>query len=288
MKTIIDQMLMNYNIVSLEDKKNALKEVMQEIVLCGLSRAGFFKEAVFYGGTALRIFHKLDRFSEDLDFSLVIQNQEFSLEKYFNILQREVNSMGMNFKIESKEKNMDSNILSAFLKGNTNEHILYFFPMENFTSGINKSELIKIKLEIDITPPKYASFETKYKLLPIPYEVKLYDLSSLFAGKIHAILCRKWSNRVKGRDFYDYIFFLQNNVKVNIEHLRQRLIQSNHLKESQEFNLLILKELLFKRFNEIDYKQLKQDVIPFIKDPTILDIYSSDFFIAITNDLNII
>lgn len=192
----------------------------------------------------------------------------------------------MNLKIENKHKTIESDILSAFLKGNTKEYILYFFPKDNIIENINPDELIKIKLEIDIAPPSNATFETTYKLLPIPYEVKLYDLESLFAGKIHAVLCRKRGTRVKGRDFYDYIFFLQKNVKVNLEQLRQRLMQTKHINSNDLFNIDILKNMLFDRFNSIDFEQAKQDVIPFIKNLNEIDIWSSSFFKSITHNLN--
>ncbi len=78
-------MLKTYDINNIYDRKNAMKEIMQEIVLCGLSRAGFFKKAAFYGGTALRIFYGLDRFSEDLDFSLETADPAFDLSAYFPV-----------------------------------------------------------------------------------------------------------------------------------------------------------------------------------------------------------
>lgn len=118
METVINQMLSKYPINSIDDEKNALKEIVQEIALCGLSRAGFFKNAAFYGGTALRIFYGLDRFSEDLDFSLTVPNPSFELKNYFSVLENEIHSLGLNFSAEEKTKNADSNIKSAFLKGN--------------------------------------------------------------------------------------------------------------------------------------------------------------------------
>ena len=117
MQQVITQMLSKYQIKNIEDKKNAIKEIVQEVVLCGLSRGGFFKEAAFYGGTALRIFYGLDRFSEDLDFSLVSQNLNFDLTKYFSYIENETKSLGLNFSVIEKEKMIDSNIKSAFLKG---------------------------------------------------------------------------------------------------------------------------------------------------------------------------
>lgn len=128
-------------------------------------------------------------------------------------------------------------------------------------------------------------YENVYKLLPSPHEIKLYSKESLFAGKIHAILCRNWQTRTKGRDLYDYVFFLANNVSVNIELVKNKLIESNYIKPDIDFNIDILKELLVKKFSEIDYKEAKEDVLPFIKDTTSLNIWSKDFFISITNNL---
>ena len=277
-------MLKQHDISTIYDKKNALKEVIQEIILCGLSRAGFFKEVAFYGGTALRIFYGLDRFSEDLDFSLLEENQNFNLAKYFPILEKEVKSFGLNVEITEKEKSIDSDIKSAFLKGNTREHMLLFYPNSPLL-GISSNELIKIKFEVDINPPKYASFEPQFKLLPAPYEVNLYDAPSLFAGKLHAVICRSWKNRIKGRDLYDYVFYLGKGTSFNLPHLRERLIQTGTIDSTSELALKDVKNLLIEKFDAIDFEQAKKDVLPFIKDTRSIDIWSSTFFKAITQNL---
>ena len=286
MTNMIEQMLQQYDVVSILDKKNAVKEIMQEMVLCGLSRAGFFKEAAFYGGTALRIFYGLDRFSEDLDFSLMVENPEFDLSAYFSILKKEIEAFGLNVTIVEKEKTKESNIKSAFLKGNTKEHLLLFYKGK-LTSGVPDSELIKIKFEVDVNPPKYASFEHKYRLLPAPYEINLYDGPSLFAGKIHAVICRTWKHRVKGRDLYDFVFYLSKGISVNLRHLRQRLIQSEYINEDEECSLEKVKRMLGKRFDEIDYEQAKRDVEPFIHDTSSLELWCVDFFKQITENLTV-
>ena len=165
MNTAIEQMLKNYRIENIYDQKNAMKEIMQEIVLCGLSRAGFFQKAAFYGGTALRIFYGLDRFSEDLDFSLVTADPDFDLTVYFPVLEKEVRAFGLHVTIQEKEKTKESNIRSAFLKGNTKEHLLLFYADENLAGSVARSEVVKIKFKVDINPPEYAGFEHKYRLL---------------------------------------------------------------------------------------------------------------------------
>ena len=285
MQQVLSQMLSKYQINNIEDKKNAIKEIVQEIVLCGLSRGGFFKEAAFYGGTALRIFYGLDRFSEDLDFSLITQNPDFDLTKYFQYIENETKSLGLNFNVTEKIKSVDSNIKSAFLKGNTKEHILSFYEDSEDSKFINKEETIRIKFEVDINPPTGATYETKFGLLPSPYQVRLYDLQSLFAGKIHACLCRNWKSRVKGRDFYDYIFFLSIGAKVNLENLKAKLVQSKLINEDYDLTIDNLKALLNERFESLDMEQAKQDVLPFIKDKTKLDLWSKEFFIEITKKL---
>lgn len=284
MNAMIEQMLQQYPAETVYDKKNAVKEIMQEIVLCGLSRAGFFKEAAFYGGTALRIFYGLDRFSEDLDFSLIAENLNFDLTAYFPILEKEVRSFGLNVTIAEKEKVHDSNIKSAFLKGNTKEHLLLFYANQPI-AGVADSELIKIKFEVDINPPKYATFEHKYRLLPAPYEVNMYDSASLFSGKIHAVICRAWKNRVKGRDLYDYVFYLARRTPVNLKHLKERLLQTGYITEDVECTIEEVKSMLQERFERIDYEQAKQDVEPFIRNSNSLMFWGKDFFIQITEGL---
>ena len=286
MNTAIEQMLKNYQIENLYDQKNVMKEIMQEIVLCGLSRAGFFQKAAFYGGTALRIFYGLDRFSEDLDFSLLTSDPKFDLTVYFPVLEKEVRAFGLHVTIEEKEKSKESNIRSAFLKGNTKEHLLLFYADTDLAGSVARNEVIKIKFEVDIDPPAYAGFEHKYRLLPTPFEVNLYDMPSLFAGKIHAVLCRGWKNRIKGRDLYDYVFYLSGGSAVNQRHLRARLLQSGFISDDVECTLSEIQHMLYERFDMIDFRQAKQDVEPFVRDAVTLNLWSSDFFKQITRELH--
>lgn len=285
MSTVIEQMIEKYETNNLIEQKNAIKEVMQELVLCALSRAGFFDEVAFYGGTALRIFYGLDRFSEDLDFTLKIPDDSFQLQNFFPALEKEVQAYGLDVSINLKDKSKETNIASAFLKGNTKEHLMYFYPKGSNYSAIPKNELIKIKFEVDTHPPDFASFETKYRIQPIPYQVTLYDMPSLFAGKLHAVLGRGWSSRVKGRDLYDYVFYLSKNTPVNLQHLIARLVQSGHLEKDREYTLDDIKSMLNLRFESIDYQQAKDDIAPFINDTSCLDIWCADFFKQITDSL---
>lgn len=284
MNSVLQIMLSKYKIKNTIDETNAMKEIIQEIVLSGLSRGGFFDEAAFYGGTALRIFYGLNRFSEDLDFALLKPNPNFDLSKYFSFIEKEVQAYGLNLTVSEKIKTKDSNITSAFLKGDTKEHILMFFPNENM-QNTTPLKNIKIKFEVDINPPAGVKYEIKYKLLPSPHQVRLYDESSLFAGKIHAILCRNWQYRTKGRDLYDYVFYISKNAKVNIELVKEKLIDSNVLSRDDEFTIDTLKKLLNNKFEEIDYSDAKDDVIMFIEDKDSLSLWSKDFFEQITKNL---
>ena len=284
MNNVLQNMLSKYKIKNTLDETNAMKEIIQEIVLAGLSRGGFFNEAAFYGGTALRIFYGLNRFSEDMDFALLKPNPQFDLSKYFVFVEKEVKAYGLNLTVSKKDKTQDSNITSAFLKGDTKKYILMFFPNENIQNTTSLKN-IKIKFEVDINPPIGAKYDIKYKLLPSPHQVRLYDESSLFAGKIHAILCRNWQYRTKGRDLYDYIFYSSHNTKVNIELIREKLIASDVLKQDSEFNIENLKQLLYKKFKEIDYTNAKEDVITSNEDKESLNLWSEDFFVEITKIL---
>lgn len=219
--------------------------------------------------------------SEDMDFSLCAPDAAFELSKYFSYLEEELAAAGFSLKIEEKIKTKESAVQSAFIKGETIIQLLNIVPNEPVVAGVQSGEQIKIKFEIDTNPPEGASYETKYALLPIPFAVKMYDEASLFAGKLHAVLCRAWKNRVKGRDFYDLVWYLSRKAKPNLFHLQKRLEQSGKWNPSEMLTIPILKDLLFERFSQIDFEAAKKDVRPFIQDERKLDLWSSDFFKAI-------
>lgn len=285
MNPAINDMLSKYDTQTLADHENALKEVMQEIILSGLSRAGFFQKAAFCGGTALRIFYGLNRFSEDLDFSLLDPDPGFSLSSFIPFLIQEVNSYGFDVKIEEKKKSQETAIQSAFLKGNTKEILLSVYGNEKVFLTVPKNELIKVKFEIDTDPPADAIYEFQYRTKPVPYEVCLFDESSLFAGKLHAVLGRAWRNRVKGRDLFDFVFYLSRETPVNMKNLRARLVQTKHLQETEKFDLEVLKSILREKFSEIDFDEAKRDVQIFVENPVSLDLWKKDFFIKLTENL---
>ncbi len=277
-------MMEKFGQLSITDSKNALKEIIQELSLLALAKTDFFARAAFYGGTALRIFHGLDRFSEDMDFSLKNPDPDFNLQPYLDSIETLLNSYEFEMKTELKKKAAESTIKSAFLKGNTLIHLVKIRSLEPPISGVPDNEVLKIKLEIDTDPPSGARYEQKYRLQPQPYAVLLYELPSLFAGKLHALLCRNWKSRVKGRDFYDFIWYLSQGTSFEIEHLEQRMRQSGHWDKEKPLTMEDVKQLLIERFSSIDFNQAKEDVIPFIQNPGRVDIWSEEFFIRITND----
>lgn len=262
----------------LRDWENALKEIVQELALLGLWRAKFYEHAAFYGGTALRIFHGLPRFSEDMDFSLLRPNGEFKLDAYLEAIRVELASLGFSFEVETKQKQVNTAIESAFIKGETRVNLLSIGAPEELRERLPKPQKIRIKLEIDTDPPSGASYEVKTLLVPIPFQVRLFALPSLFAGKLHAVLCRKWKSRVKGRDFYDFVWYLGRNVPCDLAHLQQRMAQTGHWDPAAPLDLPTLKDRLHERFQAIDFEQAKADIRPFIQDDAELDLWGNDFF----------
>jgi predicted nucleotidyltransferase component of viral defense system len=284
MHSAVQSMLEAYECRTPDEYRNALKEIVQEIALLGLYRGGFFSVAAFYGGTALRIFHGLERFSEDLDFSLLKPDPGFELSSYTRAVQDELGSYGLEMTVEEKIKQGSSPVRSAFIKGGTQIHLLRFALIIPPVSGVHPKEQIRIRIEVDTDPPPGAEYEMKYGLTPVPYIARLYAPSSLFAGKVHAILCRSWQSRVKGRDYYDYIWYLSKKVPLNLPHLAGRMAQSGHLPQKEALNEKTLRQRLDERFQSLDFDLVKKDVIPFIKDPGSVALWSAEFFSAVTRD----
>ena len=275
MTTIFENMLSRYEIHTKDDKTNALHEVMQQITLAGLYRGGFFDKAAFYGGTCLRIFYGMQRFSEDMDFSLLQADENFRLENYFDAIVSEFKAIGRDITITKKEKNTQTNVESAFLKDNTEVYNLSF----------STEKQIKIKIEVDTQPP--AGFNTEYKLLLLPFSfmVRCYTLSDLYAGKMHALLFRNWKNRVKGRDWYDFEWYARNSVLLNFNHLQKRATQISNLSE-QDFTLEIFKKMLKERIEKTNIETIKNDVHPFLKNPSEMEIWSTEYFLQLVDMIN--
>jgi predicted nucleotidyltransferase component of viral defense system len=272
MNPIFNNMLSRYEIRTKDDYTNALHEVMQQTALAGLYRGGFFNRAAFYGGTCLRIFYGLQRFSEDMDFSLLQPDESFRLENYFDAITAEFQSLGREISITRKEKKAQTNVESAFLKVTTEVYILAFTSEKN----------VKIKIEVDTQPPVGFSTEHKLLMLPFSFMVRCYTLPDLYAGKMHALLFRAWKSRVKGRDWYDFEWYIRNNIALNFNHLQQRVEQINAIR-NEDFTPEFFKKSLKDKILKTNINLVKNDFRPFIKNHDEMDIWSTDYFLQLVD-----
>lgn len=279
MDNAILQIVEEYNCQSRTDYENSLKKIMQEIALLGLWRARFYEHALFYGDSALRILYGLNRFSEDLDFSLLRANPDFDLSRYHKAIATELEGFGFEVEIQGKTKVSSSQIESAFIKAGTKTNFIRIRVPERLLAHVHSNQVLRIKLEVDLDPPGQHGIEVKDLFRPIPFQVKTMPLPDLFAGKIHALLARNWKSRVKGRDYYDYLWYLGRSPVLNIGHLEARLKQSGHLQETLSVDLL--KSMLESQFQKADIKNAKKDIAIFLKDneKASLKLWSNNYFV---------
>jgi len=273
---MIKEWLESYRPADRDQATAALREIMQQVALAGLYRAGFYEKAAFYGGTALRIFYGLNRFSEDLDFSLLEDDLAFSFQPYMDAIITEFNSQGMQVSIREKDKKVKTNVGSAFLKSETiwKELILDgILPQQ----GMGQVANIKVKIEVDKRPP--LGFDTEEKLLtqPFSFYVRCFSLPDLFAGKMHALLFRKWQNNVKGRDWYDMEWYIRKGVPLKLSHFLQRAIGSGDWKKDS-ITEAEFKDLLSQKIDAINMERVKNDISRFISKQDHLAIWSPRYF----------
>lgn len=266
---IYDLMLVGYDLSTEQQKRNAILEVNQQVILAGLYHGGFFDVAAFYGGTCLRIFHGLQRFSEDMDFSLLAPDDGFDFTKYFQAIIDEFAIVGREVEIKKKDKKEFGKIESAFLKDNTDVYDVSF----------QTDKSLKIKIEVDTHPPLKFRTEQKLLLQPHSFMTRCFVPSDLFAGKLHALVYRAWKNRVKGRDWYDFEWYVRHNIPLGFTHLAERTLQFNN--EVIEYDTFM--EQLKERLASANINQVKRDVLPFVKNPMELDIWSNDYFLQLAD-----
>ena len=282
---MIKEWIAEYKPRNAEEASQALREIMQEIALAGLSRGAFFEKAAFYGGTALRIFHGLDRFSEDLDFSLLEVNPKFSLDPFFPAIEAEFDALGFKVSIREKKKTLVNNIDSAFLKSDTvwRELVLEGTIPQN---GLDQKPSVTIKLEVDREPP--LGFETEDKLLikPVSFYVKCFTLPHLFAGKMHALLFRKWKENVKGRDWYDMEWYIKKGIPLDLNHFVLRARDSGDWKEDA-ITEKGFHDLLKQKITTVNMDRVRADIRRFISNPERLDIWSPEYFLDLVKHLKI-
>ena len=266
---IYNSMLQGYPMDTDQQRRNAIFEVNQQVILAGLYNGGFFDEAAFYGGTCLRIFHGLQRFSEDMDFSLLASSDNFNFAKYFQPIKDMFEIVGRKVEITKKDKRSFGKVESAFLKDNTDIYDITF----------QTEKSIRIKIEVDTNPPLKFNTEQKLLLLPESFMTKCFTLPDLFAGKMHALVFRAWKNRVKGRDWYDFEWYVKHRVSLDFNHLSERILQFNGKSVSRDEFM----DLLRQRLASTDINMVKADVVPFIRHPKELDIWSNDYFLQLAN-----
>lgn len=270
---IYENMLSAYDLSTEQKRRNATFEVYQQVILAGLCNGGFFDVAAFYGGTCLRIFHGLQRFSEDMDFSLLAPDDNFDFSHYFQPVIEAFAVVGRDVEIKRKDKKSFSRVESAFLKDNTGVYDVSF----------QTDKSIKIKIEVDVQPPLHFSTEQKLLLQPHSFMTRCFVLPDLFAGKMHALVYRAWKNRVKGRDWYDFEWYVRHNVPLNFEHLAERVRQFNGEEVDRETFMARLRE----RLATTDMNQVKHDVLPFVRNPRELDIWSNDYFLQLADMMTV-
>ena len=266
---IYDNMLSAYSVTTEQERCNAIFEVNQQVILAGLYNGGFFDVAAFYGGTCLRIFHGLQRFSEDMDFSLLAPDDKFDFTKYFQPIIDEFAIVGREVEIKKKDKKSFGKVESAFLKDNTDVYDLSF----------QTDKSIKIKIEVDTQPPLNFRTEQKLLLQPHSFMTRCFTLPDLFAGKMHALVYRGWKNRVKGRDWYDFEWYVRHNVPLDFAHVAERIRQFNNEEIGQAAFMAQLKD----RLASTNINQVKNDVLPFVRNPKELDIWSNDYFVQLAD-----
>jgi predicted nucleotidyltransferase component of viral defense system len=269
MNQFFEKALALYPINNVKDRQNAIYEITQQVVLAGLHRGGFFDRAAFYGGTCLRLFHQLPRFSEDMDFSLLSSDEHFQFENYFQPIIDEFDSLGRNVEIQKKDKKTFERVESAFLKDHTDVYNIAF----------QTEKTVKVKIEVDTQPP--LKFQTEQKPLTIPYTfmVRCFQLPDLFAGKMHALEFRNWKSRVKGRDWYDFEWYVRWRVPLDFEHLQERIYEFN----GTEMTLEDFKAVLKERLATTNIEEVKRDVRPFVLNSHELDIWSNDYFLQLAD-----
>jgi predicted nucleotidyltransferase component of viral defense system len=281
MNTFITDLILKYEPKNKNDYENALHEIIQELALVGLWRSKFFEIGAFYGGTSLRILYGLDRFSEDLDFSLLRPNPSFNLHPYLMAIQNELMLSGLDTVVEQKVKHPDAKVHSAFLKTNTLETFIRIGLSEKERRITQINEVMKIKIEVDIDPPLGFATETKVLLTPLPFSVKTYVLEDLFAGKMHALLFRNY----KVRDWYDFVWYMARKTPLHLAHLEARMRQSGNWNQEEQLTKEMLLGLLKTKIAHLNIQAAIDDILSFVRDKRKIEIWSQDFFLSLLPQL---
>lgn len=268
---IFDDLVEQYHPMTDDTRESAQREVMQKIALAGLNRGGFFEHAAFYGGTCLRIFHGSIRFSEDMDFSLIEKDSNVHIENYFQPIVDEFRAIGMPVEIAKKDKKAFGRVESAFLKEDTEAYDIKF----------QTRKMLKVKIELDTNPPLQFSTEQRLLMQPYSFSVRIFTLPDLYAGKMHALVYRAWQRRIKGRDWYDFEWYVRNGIALDFNHLQARIKEFS----GEDLNQDQFMEQLRNKLATSDIDNVKQDVLPYIshEQRRELDFWSNDYFLQLAD-----
>ncbi len=272
---IIQERLDAFQCQSAQEEENALREITQEIILAGLARCDFFKIAAFQGGTCLRVVYSLERFSEDLDFILQAPSPDFKLDSYLKNLRRECEAYG--YQLEATDRSgADLAVKKEFIKDGSIAKVVTLKHLK-----VNRSlRKINIKIEVDTNPPQGGLSESKFLDFPFPFAVVTQDLPTLFAGKNHALLCREY---VKGRDWYDFIWYTSRKILINFEFLSSAINQQGPWKgQGLKVTMKWYLEQMEKKIRSMDWEAAKNDVARYVKSNQLdtLKLWSADFFLS--------
>jgi predicted nucleotidyltransferase component of viral defense system len=275
---IIKQRLSEYRATNEIEEENALKEILQEVILAALFELGFFGQAAFHGGTSLRIFYGLNRFSEDLDFALLHKNADFDWNKTQKSLEKILYSYGIDMKV--KDQSTERAVVQKALVTTTKVGKILTLRRPN-----HENKAIKIKLKVDTNPPEYASFTEQLLTFPFSAYVRCHDLNSCFAGKAHALLCRKF---VKGRDWFDLAWYANKRFQPNLKMLEAAIYQTGpwsgkKIKITPEWLTFALTE----KIESMNWNNVRQDVERFVsdKDRKVLQMWNTQYFLQIVNKI---
>lgn len=280
MNSAVKQMLQRYEPRSLQEHEQALREILQEIALVGLWRGKFFEHAAFYGGTALRIFYGLDRFSEDLDFTLLVPDSDWSWQPFGEAIKNELSSFGFEVSFVEREKKAQTAIKSAFLKTPTVQELLKVGVHSGLLKGTHPETMIRIKVEIDTDPTLGYAYEQKFLSQPVAVSIRCVNEACLFAGKMHAALFRAWKGRVKGRDWYDIVWFIRRQTPLNLGFF------SKLSGEKKTLNRTTFLHMANERIDQLDIGAAIEDIIHFVRDhEAIKKNWSKEFFQYFINQI---
>jgi hypothetical protein len=288
MHEAVRKMLAGYELKRLDDHFHALREILQEVALLGLWRSKFFEKAACCGGTALRILHGLDRFSEDMDFSLLRAMKDFSFSGYSASLKKEIESFGFAIRVEEVKKVAPTAVHSTFFKADTCSQLLVIETDEEIVKAVPAGKILKIRLDIDTDPPAGFETESRYLLKPVPFAVRAYTLPDLFAGKMHAVLCRRWKRRVKGRDWYDLVWYAAHHPELHLAHLEQHMRRSCDWQRDDPLTADAFRRLLAGAIDDLNVAQAKNEVLTYIRDPGVLSVWSREFFHDVASRIRLV